>query len=217
MSHITLVRHGQANSQAKDEESYDKLSDLGHKQAAWLGEWLSESETFHNRLYTGTLRRHIETADQMKTGLTPTRDSRLNEMEYFTLSTLFEEQHGFVAPDDQAGFAKHLPLLFEYWRDDKIEGVPESYADFENRLRDVVSDIAAGDGPALVVTSGGVIGMIMAQAMGLDLATHARVTLAVFQTSMHRLHPIGGHWAPVMFNAMPHMETAERRLLQTHF
>ena len=40
MSHITLIRHGQANSQARDEASYDRLSDLGHQQAAWLGEWL---------------------------------------------------------------------------------------------------------------------------------------------------------------------------------
>ena len=38
MPHITLVRHGQANSDAKDEDGYDKLSDLGHQQARWLGE-----------------------------------------------------------------------------------------------------------------------------------------------------------------------------------
>jgi len=62
MSHITLVRHGQANSDAKDETSYDKLSALGHQQAAWLGAHLQGSETRHMRLYTGTLRRHIETA-----------------------------------------------------------------------------------------------------------------------------------------------------------
>ncbi|HCJ01221.1 MAG TPA: histidine phosphatase family protein, partial [Sulfitobacter sp.] len=53
MSHITLIRHGQANSQAKDEISYDKLSPLGHEQAAWLGDHLRQSETHHTRLYTG--------------------------------------------------------------------------------------------------------------------------------------------------------------------
>ena len=43
MSHITLIRHGQANSEAKDEISYDKLSPLGHEQAAWLGDHLRHS------------------------------------------------------------------------------------------------------------------------------------------------------------------------------
>jgi len=38
MSHITLIRHGQANTGARDEQSYDRLSALGHQQAAWLGE-----------------------------------------------------------------------------------------------------------------------------------------------------------------------------------
>ena len=30
---IILIRHGQANTGAKDEESYDQLSDTGHQQA----------------------------------------------------------------------------------------------------------------------------------------------------------------------------------------
>ena len=98
MSHITLIRHGQANSQAKDEISYDKLSPLGHEQAAWLGDHLRQSETHHTRLYTGTLRRHIETAEGMNTGLEPIRDARLNELEYFTLATMMEQQHGIPFP-----------------------------------------------------------------------------------------------------------------------
>ena len=38
MSHVTLVRHGQANSSARDELGYDRLSELGWQQAEWL--WL---------------------------------------------------------------------------------------------------------------------------------------------------------------------------------
>ena len=47
MSHITLIRHGQANSAAKDEPSYDRLSDLGHQQAAWLGHYLRDTASHH--------------------------------------------------------------------------------------------------------------------------------------------------------------------------
>ena len=65
MSHITLIRHGQANSTATDEAGYDRLSDLGHQQSSWLGAYLKDQNQHHVRLYTGTLRRHVETAASM--------------------------------------------------------------------------------------------------------------------------------------------------------
>lgn len=216
MSHITLIRHGQANSTATDEESYDKLSPLGHEQAGWLGAYLKQSEVHHTRLYTGTLTRHIETADGMDTGLEATRDPRLNELEYFTLATLLEEQHGIPFPSEQGAFTTHLPTVFEHWKAGKIEAAPESWDDFHTRVRDAISEISAGSGPALVVTSGGLIAMAMAQAMGLGIPAQARLALGIMHTSMHRLFPIGGHWSPVLFNAVPHLDTPQRRSAQTH-
>ena len=170
----------------------------------------------HMRLYTGTLRRHIETADAMETGLTPIRDARLNELEYFTLATLLEQQHGVPIPEDQHGFSTHLPLVFETWKNDKFDNPPESYASFESRIQSVLQEIAEGDGPALVVTSGGLISMAMAQAMGLGVPAMSRMALAIMNTSMHRLFPIAGHWSPVLFNAVPHLDTPDRRTAQTH-
>jgi phosphohistidine phosphatase SixA len=41
---LVLIRHGQANSAANDEDGYDRLSDLGHQQARWLGDWLRAHE-----------------------------------------------------------------------------------------------------------------------------------------------------------------------------
>ena len=216
MSHITLIRHGQANSGAKDEASYDRLSDLGHDQAAWLGSYLQDTQTHHSRLYTGTLRRHQETAAGMATGLKPTQDARLNELEYFTLATLLEEQHAIPFPTEQGEFTHHLPTVFEYWKDGKIEDAPETWVAFHTRVNDALAEIAAGQGPALVVTSGGLISMAMSQAMGLSIPAMARVALAIVHTSMHRLFPIGGHLAPVLFNAVPHLDTPERRVAQTH-
>ncbi len=216
MSHITLIRHGQANSTAKDEASYDRLSDLGHEQARWLGDHLRQSETHHTRLYTGTLRRHRETAVGMDTGMAPMEDARFNELEYFTLATLLEEQHGIAPPADQAGFTTHLPNVFEHWQQGKIEGAPETWQSFHDRIEDGLREVAAGQGPALVVTSGGLISMAMAQAMGLSIPAMARVALVIMHTSMHRLFPIGGHLSPVLFNAVPHLDMPERRTAQTH-
>lgn len=216
MSHITLIRHGQANSQAKDEASYDRLSDLGHRQAAWLGTYLRDSHTHHTRLFTGTLRRHVETAEGMGTGLEPVRDARLNELEYFTLAALMQEQHDVPFPLEQAEFTRHLPQVFSHWKEGLIEDAPESYHSFEGRIKDVITEISDGDGPALVVTSGGLISMVMAQAMGLGIPAMSRIALAIIHTSMHRLFPIDGHWSPVLFNAVPHLDRPDRRPSQTH-
>ncbi|MEP1766972.1 MAG: histidine phosphatase family protein [Sulfitobacter sp.] len=216
MSTITLVRHGQANSTAKDEISYDRLSDLGHEQAKWLGDYFRDTHAHHTRLFTGTLRRHIETADGLATGLPPTRDARLNELEYFTLGQLLSDQHGIPFPTEQSEFINHLPTVFQYWRDGKLEGTPETYAQFQARIGDALAEIAAGTGPALVVTSGGLIANLIGQQMDLSIAATARTAIAIFHTSLHQLHPIGDHLSPVLFNATPHLDTPTRSLSKTN-
>ena len=216
MSTITLIRHGQANSTATDEAGYDRLSDLGHRQAGWLGAHLRDTGAHHTRLFTGTLRRHVETAEGMDTGLDPTRDPRLNELEYFTLAHLMSEQHGVAFPREQSEFISHLPAVFQHWKDDRIEGAPETYTQFQTRIRDALAEIAAGSGPALVVTSGGLIAHVMGQQMELGIAATARMAIAIFHTSLHQFHPIGGHLSPVLFNATPHLDTPDRSLSKTN-
>lgn len=216
MSHITLIRHGQANSHAQDEASYDRLSPLGHQQSAWLGEHLRATQHLHMRLYTGTLRRHRETAVAMATGLEPVEDARLNELEYFTLATALRDEHGVPFPEGPGDFSAHLPRVFAAWQNDELQGAPEPFHAFETRVKGALADIANGDGPALVVTSGGLISMAMRQHLGLTIDAMANVALAIMNTSIHRLHPIGGTWAPVMFNAVPHLEAPDRHHAQTH-
>lgn len=216
MSHITLIRHGQANSGATDEASYDKLSPLGHQQSAWLGAHLRDGEQHHMRLYTGTLRRHVETAASMDTGLQPTADPRLNELEYLTLAKALENQKGIPMPGDQMAFAQHLPVLFAAWENGEIDEPPEQFCDFEARIAAVLSEIADGEGPALVVTSGGLISCVMRQMLRLDIPAMAQLALAIYNTSQHRLFPIGGRLSPTMFNAIPHLEAPSRRHAQTH-
>lgn len=218
MSHITLIRHGQANSLARTEAEYDRLSPLGAQQATWLGEHLRDTMNHHTRLYTGSLRRHHETAAAMALGLTPIEDPRLNELEYFTLSQAMHEEHGTPIPMEQPDFVAHFPVLLKAWQDDRIEGAPEKFADFETRIQDALREIGDLDGPAIVVTSGGLIAMTMRLHLGLDVAAMANIALAIMNSSMHRLFPIGGTtWSPVLFNAVPHLEHPDRHHAQTHF
>lgn len=216
MSHITLIRHGQANTGARDETSYDKLSALGHQQAQWLGDHLRDSHDHHPRVYCGTLVRHIETAESMGVAADITRDARLNELEYFTLATLLEEQKGIAIPSEREGFINHLPTVFSAWQNDEIDNPPERFAEFESRVSQALHEIANGPGPALVVTSGGLISMAMRQVLGLDTHAMARMALAIMNTSMHRLFPIGETLSPVLFNAVPHLDTPDRHYAKTH-
>ncbi len=215
MSHITLIRHGQANTGARDEVSYDKLSPLGHQQAAWLGDHLRASASHHPRVFTGTLIRHIETADSMGHS-DAIRDPRLNELEYFTLAELLQDQRGILIPTEREGFIEHLPTVFTAWRDGEIENPPETFQQFEARVSDALHEISAGPGPALVVTSGGLIAMAMRRFLDLEVPALARVALAIMNTSVHRLFPIGDQLSPVLFNAVPHLEHPDRHFAQTH-
>lgn len=217
MSHITLIRHGQANSTARDEAGYDRLSPLGHRQAAWLGDYLRANGPSHPRLYCGTLNRHLETVAAMDLPGEVIQDARLNELAYFDLSHLMQAQHGVAIPEDREGFVTHLPRVFTTWATGGISGEPETFDAFEARVSEALAEIADGPGAALVVTSGGLISMALRQVMRLDTEAMAHLALAIMNTSMHRLFPIGPGLTPVLFNAVPHLDTPDRHFAQTHF
>ena len=217
MSQITLIRHGQAQTGATDETGYDRLSDLGKQQAAWLGAHLRATGEEFGRVYTGTLVRHVETAQAMEASRYGqiVQDVRLNEVAYFDLSNLMHEQFGIALPSDRDGFLTHLPLVFTAWQDGQIEGAPESFHDFQSRVDEVLQEIATGEGRALVVSSGGLIGMAIRVAMGLEMGAFARLCLSIMNTSVHRLHPIGAGLTLTQFNAIPHLERRDRLEAQT--
>lgn len=80
MAELFLVRHAQA---AFGTDDYDRLTDLGHRQARWLGEYFRDRDGEFDRVVTGTLRRHQETLDGIVAGgcrvATARTDARLDE------------------------------------------------------------------------------------------------------------------------------------------
>lgn len=218
MAYMTLVRHGQANTGAQDEASYDKLSELGHQQARWLGEHFLESEERFRRVYTGTMRRHIETAESMgamRYGEI-VQDARLNEFPYFSLEQAMREQHGEPVAQNREEFAQHLPKTLDYWAEGKLEGIEESFNDFTGRVADVVSDIADGRGQALVVTSGGFIATVLQQTLSLNTDGWSRMCLAILNSSTHRFQPLLKRPILTQFNGVPHLEARDRQYARTH-
>lgn len=209
VTEIVLVRHGQANSHATDEAGYDRLSDLGQTQAGWLGQWLGATDPHFDRVITGTLLRQRQTAEAMG-HRNSQADTRLNELSFFALSQALEAQYGIPAPREATEFARYLPEVIAHWAGDRLTDVPESFAQFSDRIAALITEICAGHGRVLLVTSGGVIGMVIRQVLGLNDAGMAKVMLGTMNSSLHRLHYVQGGLMLGTFNATPHLDAPDR-------
>lgn len=214
MTEIILVRHGQANSGATDEAGYDRLSGLGHQQAAWLGAWLTQTDPHFDRVITGTLVRQRQTAQAMGYAASQ-EDARLNELTYFNLAHAMEAQHGIPAPDTAQEFARYLPDVITHWAEDRLTGVPETFGSFRTRIIALMDEACEAHGRTLMVTSGGVIGMVMRHVMGLDNMAMARLMLRIQNSSVHRLRYVHGALMLDSFNATPHLDAADRAHART--
>lgn len=215
MTEIILVRHGQANSHATDEASYDKLSDLGHQQAAWLGAHMAQTNPHFDHVITGGLHRQADTARSMGYTINQ-QDPRLDELSYFNIAHALADQHAIPVPDTPAAYATHLPQLLAHWENDQITGVSETFATFSGRVREMLDHLCTLDGRVLAVTSGGVIGMMMRHALGLDNAGTARIMLQIMNSSVHRLSFVHDQLMVAGFNATPHLDHPDRAHARTH-
>lgn len=213
MGEIVLVRHGQANSAAEDEASYDRLSELGRQQARWLGDWMSVHGWAFDHVLSGTLNRQRDTAQEM--GHLPDQDARLNELDYYTLSAAAQDKLGIPLPSPTE-FANHMPRVIEAWRQAEIQGA-EPFQNFNSRVREMMVEAAIPGRRLLCVTSGGVIGMILHQLLELDLRHIGNVVMPIFNTSVHRLSVLPDRTILAGFNATPHLETPERAYARTYY
>ncbi len=213
MGEIILVRHGQANSGAVTEEEYDMLSETGHLQSKWLGEWMRIHEDGFDHVLSGTLQRHRETVAGM--GFAADEDARLNELDYLTLSQQLHERKGEPLPTGET-FADHMPKVFAAWQAAEIEGA-EPYERFEARIGELLREAAIPGRRLLCVTSGGVIGMVLRHILDLDMMKMSRVMLPIWNTSIHRLRVHDDETILAGFNAIPHMDTPERAHVRTHY
>jgi len=181
LSSVHLVRHGQASFGADD---YDRLSELGWKQSARLGEYWRERGRAFDRVIMGTLRRHDETWKGIAQGLgVPVdawpllRTERLNE---YDSAAVIATVHPDPLPkaDTPELYRHHFRLLRDGLRrwmqgETQPEGMP-AYADFRAGIADVLKQVSASEPDrVLVVSSGGPI----ATAVGHVLGTPAQSTI----------------------------------------
>jgi broad specificity phosphatase PhoE len=217
LGELILIRHGQANSQARDEAGYDRLSDLGKQQARWLGEWLRAHEAPFDRVLMGSLRRHRETAEEMgDIGAELEVDARLNELDYFNLSAAHAARNGGAEPHSPDDFVRHIRDVMEAWARAEIQG-EESYESFETRVAEMLTIAARPGRRVLCVTSGGVIGMMVRHLLDLDTARMAHLLVPIRNASIHRVAVLAEGSILAGFNATPHLDAPERRHARTEY
>jgi broad specificity phosphatase PhoE len=149
---VLLVRHGETDDNAADRfqgRIDTPLNERGREQSRALAETLAGEGL--RALYSSPLSRARETAEIIgaRLGLEPVLDDRLMEADAGDWSgRLYSE----IVADD--------PSAFVAWRATepgfRFPG-GESVADQRARVSAVLSDVAAGPLPALVVTHGGTI------------------------------------------------------------
>lgn len=161
MSAIHLVRHGQASFGAVD---YDLLSAAGEQQAVLVGRAMGSRHPRPDLLLSGTLCRQRRTAVLMAEaagwGVPVGEDPAWDEYDHLGL---LRAQGGEPSTDPRR-FQAQLEATLAAWADaTSHEG--ETFEQFRSRvvggLTDVADRLGSGES-AVVVTSGGVISLVVA-------------------------------------------------------
>jgi broad specificity phosphatase PhoE len=218
VAELFLVRHGQASFGTDD---YDRLSELGHRQSRWLGEYFAEREIGFDRTVTGTLRRHRETLAGMREGglsAAPADEhDGLNEYVAEELLSAWLALKGAQPPERGADRREHFRMLREAL-DAWVAGTlpaptHRSFVDFVAGARAAL-EFSRNDRAArrvLVVSSGGPIATLISAVLGTDLRAMVNLNLQMRNAGFSEFRFNDRVIHCVSFNNIPHLDSIERR------
>ncbi|NCX84853.1 MAG: histidine phosphatase family protein, partial [Rhodobacteraceae bacterium] len=189
MPKIIFVRHGQAQF---GQANYDKLSEVGHEQAVALGKAIFEQGITIDHWVSGDMVRHAETLRGISQGMRTQVSHQIvtpDLNEYDFTGQLNARFVGSKAPvglhTDRKTHFRALRETLALWQNDKILNPPESWAAFETRLKRAQQTIFGLEGDTiLVVSSGGAISKIVANALGVSHAKQVDLQLQIKNASM---------------------------------
>jgi broad specificity phosphatase PhoE len=216
MGAILLVRHGQASFGAAD---YDVLSEVGHRQAELVAERLGRLEVA--RVVTGAMVRQRDTAAPLadRLGVAPVEDARFDEYDHVELVRRATDDPGtdlsdVADADPRRAFQAVLERAIERWTAGRHDDYHESHRAFRSRVRDAVAELTSdASGTSVVVTSGGVIAAVCADALGLDAAGWGRLNTVIVNSSITKLVVGRRGTTLVTVNDHAHLEGHDATLL----
>ena len=189
MPKIIFVRHGQAQF---GQANYDKLSEVGHEQAVALGTSLLEQRITIDHWVRGDMVRHAETLRGISQGMRTQVSHQIvtPDLNEYDFTGLLDAR--FADGKAPAGLhtdrKTHFRLLREtlaLWQNGEIAKPPETWVTFEARLKRAQQAIFELQGDTiLVVSSGGAISKIVANALGVSHAKQVDLQLQIKNASM---------------------------------
>ena len=224
MGQIYLVRHGQASFGSAN---YDQLSELGLEQARMLGEWFANSRQKFNRVVTGSLKRHRQTADAC-IGMLPKAhrvdtdwetDPGFDEYNHHEVLVRHrpefddpEEVKRFLASSPKAKYAFQdiFQASMSRWMSGQYDGdYIEPWPVFQKRCVDALQrlvDSADKSQNIIVFTSGGTISTICQHVLGLSDRQTAEMNWTLVNCAMTKLFYQPGRVTLSYLNNYAHLE-----------
>jgi len=218
MGEMLVIRHGQASFGAGDAADYDNLSEQGSRQSELAGAALRAAGWVPDRLVTGTLRRQKETLAAMGFGDDPETHAGLNEYDFYDLlQTRFDGKVPDQVRRDRKTHFRTLREVIYDWQAGGLDGARESWLAFVARVEAARAFAAGGDARrVLVVSSGGVIGQMVAAALDAPARQMVALNLQIKNTSMTRFIFSGDRFTLNEFNATPHFADQTNAAFMTY-
>ncbi len=217
MAELILLRHGQASFGT---DNYDKLSELGHQQSRWLGQHLRQLDQKIDRIVTGNMLRHHQTAESfiegLKLNITPESHPGLNEYNFKGLLEPLKQyfsEHWVETGHARRDYYYNMKCALNYWMQGLIESDGyDTWPKFCERVQDAFR--FCYDHPAkniLVITSGGPISVILGDVLQLDKERICNITLQIKNTSISKVLYNQTDFNVDSFNDISHLLSAERQ------
>lgn len=227
MATLYLIRHGQASFGA---ENYDKLSELGCRQAHIAGEYFRDYGIQFDAVYSGDLSRQRETA-RLAIASQPQEvlhhiDARFNEIKN-------DEQLKYLLPEvvkrdpkiqalveknlkASKDYQKLIEAVFNYWVTPACDDARiQSWANFSGGARQALQDVMQEQGSGKTIgifTSGGTVATLVAQILGLSGEQTYQLYEPIFNCSVTQLFYNGSKVSLSYYNDRSFLQVLGKQL-----
>lgn len=216
---LILVRHAQASLGAAD---YDRLSPLGHRQAAHLAARLRAR--LPAALVRGEHQRHrqtaaalVETDIDVDPGLNEYSVAHLLEAAAVEAETLDLQFPPAEARDNPRAyldaFLQLFPRVLLAWQQDRIRCPTNgTWAAFRARVNDAgkrLAERARAQGTVVAFSSAGAISTLLSALLERDLGWQRAMNVALYNASVTELRFRDNRWSLVAENCIEHLADPE--------
>jgi broad specificity phosphatase PhoE len=202
MSTLVLVRHAQSTT---FEGNSDRLSATGDQQAICLGQYWQAQGIHFDEVYTGTMRRHIRTAELAGFAKFTTQD----EFNEYDAQGILRANPKYAPAADNRQLQQQFETMMPLWMAGKLETRSvESWAAFRERVRRGLQAIIESEAPSrrvVVFTSGGPIGVAVQTVLQAPEYMAIEVNWRVKNCSLTEFVFTRGRISLDTFNATPHL------------